>query len=69
VNTVASAATRTATNGSLFEAPGIVAFPISDAAGRITGRTINASGGLFLGPHVRPWITLAREGSTTRSAC
>jgi NAD(P)-dependent dehydrogenase (short-subunit alcohol dehydrogenase family) len=72
VNAVAPGATRTASNGSVFEAPGlaefiagstalgrlgeaddvadIVAFLASDAARWITGRVIDASGGLFLGP-------------------
>jgi 3-oxoacyl-[acyl-carrier protein] reductase len=72
VNAVAPGATRTATNASAFEAPGlvefiaattaldrlggaddvadVVVFLASDAARWVTGQTIDASGGLFLGP-------------------
>jgi NAD(P)-dependent dehydrogenase (short-subunit alcohol dehydrogenase family) len=72
VNAVAPGATRTVTNGAVFETPGlvefiaaataldrlgeagdvadVVAFLASDAARWITGQTIDASGGLFLGP-------------------
>ncbi|GAB2884436.1 SDR family NAD(P)-dependent oxidoreductase [Streptomyces mayteni] len=72
VNAVAPGATRTPTNGAVFDVPGlvdqitaltaldrlggpddiadVVAFLASDAARWITGQTIDATGGLFLGP-------------------
>ncbi|MER6097509.1 SDR family oxidoreductase [Streptomyces sp. NPDC001728] len=74
VNAVAPGATRTATNGAVFDVPGlaeqiagltaldrlggpddiadVVAFLASDAARWVTGQTVDASGGLFLGPRV-----------------
>lgn len=74
VNAVSPGATRTPTNGAVFEVPGlaeqiigltaldrlgeaddvadVVAFLASDSARWITGQTIDASGGLFLGPRV-----------------
>ncbi|WP_404789187.1 SDR family oxidoreductase [Streptomyces pristinaespiralis] len=74
VNAVAPGATRTASNGAVFDVPGlaeqiagmtaldrlggpddvaeVVAFLASDAARWITGQTLDASGGLFLGPRV-----------------
>lgn len=74
VNAVAPGATRTPTNGAVFEIPGlaeqivgmtaldrlggpddvadVVAFLASDSARWVTGQTIDASGGLFLGPRV-----------------
>jgi NAD(P)-dependent dehydrogenase (short-subunit alcohol dehydrogenase family) len=74
VNAVAPGATRTASNGAVFDVPGlaeqiagmtaldrlggpddvaeVIAFLASDAARWITGQTLDASGGLFLGPRV-----------------
>jgi NAD(P)-dependent dehydrogenase (short-subunit alcohol dehydrogenase family) len=74
VNAVAPGATRTASNGAVFDVPGlaeqiagmtaldrlggpddvaeVVAFLASGAARWITGQTLDASGGLFLGPRV-----------------
>ncbi|GAA4989550.1 SDR family oxidoreductase [Yinghuangia aomiensis] len=74
VNAVSPGATRTPTNGAVFEVPGlaeqiigmtaldrlgepddvadVVAFLASDSARWITGQTLDASGGLFLGPRV-----------------